>query len=187
MPSTLLARLVGKERVADPATAHASGPLDLVPPSRGERVSALYLRLGPAAYRRCLRLLRDPDAAKEAAQKVFVGAFEELEQMDDPASALRWTYRLATSRCLNVLRDQHHRPRAAAPARLEPPRHADSEYPTAVLAHQVLSRFDERTQAVVVGVFVDGMSDDEVAEWLGISRFAVRRLLSAFLRDTRER
>ena len=53
------------------------------------------------------------------------------------------------------------------------------------LAQQVLSQFDEATQAVAVGVLVDGLEHEEVAEMLGISRRTVARKLERFLDTAR--
>jgi len=53
------------------------------------------------------------------------------------------------------------------------------------LARSVLSRFDGDTQAVAVGVFVDGMNHDEVADALGISRRTVSRKLERFVEGAR--
>jgi RNA polymerase sigma-70 factor (ECF subfamily) len=50
----------------------------------------------------------------------------------------------------------------------------------------VLSRFDEKTQAIAVGVFVDGMEHEEVAHALGISRRTVSRKLDRFVANARK-
>ncbi len=189
MPSLLLARLVDhvEAAVVVPAATQVLVPVAAPAPSRRERANAYYLQFGPAVYRRCLRLLRDPDAAKDATQEIFIKVLREMDQFEDHGSALRWTYRVATNHCLNVLRDRQHREMGAAAADLE--LHGGDEnpdYPTAALAHQILGRFDAQTQAIAVGVFVDGMRHEEVAEYLGISRRTVSRKLKRFLGNARK-
>ncbi len=49
----------------------------------------------------------------------------------------------------------------------------------------VLSRFDDLTQAVAVGVFVDGREHAEVAQMVGISRRSVIRKLKTFVERSR--
>jgi len=49
----------------------------------------------------------------------------------------------------------------------------------------VLARFDEVTRLVAVGVLVDGMEHEEVAEVLGLSRRSVARKLERFLEGSR--
>jgi RNA polymerase sigma-70 factor (ECF subfamily) len=155
---------------------------------RSERAADFYLTFGPAVYRRCLKLLRDREAAKDATQEVFVRLLKDMETLGNLEAALPWVYRVATNHCLNVLRDGRRR-READLAEWDLADHAAApafSYPDRRLAHAVLSSFDEGTQAVAVGVLVDGMGHDELAGVLGVSRKTVERRLSRFLDRARE-
>jgi RNA polymerase sigma-70 factor, ECF subfamily len=57
--------------------------------------------------------------------------------------------------------------------------------PDHALAHAVLGRFDQATQAIAVGILVDEMDHEELAQTLGISRRTVARKLDRFLRNAR--
>ncbi len=138
-------------------------------------------------YRRCLRLLKDREAARDATQEVFVKLVRDMRRLEDRKSALPWIYRVATNHCLNLRRDAARR----GEQELEPEMDLDGgapvePYPDRELAQRVLSRFDETTQAVAVGVFVDGMEREEVAEALGISQRTVSRKLGLFLGNARK-
>jgi RNA polymerase sigma-70 factor (ECF subfamily) len=153
---------------------------------RRARAAQLYREYGPAVYRRCLRLLRDREAARDATQEVFVKLLRDMGKLEDRASALPWVYRVAMNHCLNLRRDAHRRGEDFLEPTLEvrgqpPPGFGDSH-----LAQAILSRFDAKTQAVAVGVFVDGMEHEEVAEVLGISRRTVSRKLERFLDDAKK-
>jgi len=54
------------------------------------------------------------------------------------------------------------------------------------LAQKILSRFDEKTQWVALGVLVGGMEHDEVADLLGISSNTVSRRLQRFMVNSRK-
>lgn len=132
-------------------------------------------------YRRCLRLLGDKEQARDATQEVFVKLLREDRLSGDDAEVLPWVYRVTTRHCLNVRRraregrwslDGSGALEVADPA---------APYPERRLAQQVLARFDATTQAVAVGVLVDGMERDEVAGALGLSRRTVHRKLARFL------
>ena len=146
------------------------------------KVAELYRLYGPAVYRRCLRLLRAPEAARDATQEVFVKLVRDMERLADRATALPWMYRVATNHCLNLRRNASRRGDDAEVPDLElaDPSRTDS-YPDRALARQVLARFDAETQAVAVGVLVDGMEHEEVAAALGVSRRTVARRLDRFL------
>jgi RNA polymerase sigma-70 factor (ECF subfamily) len=60
------------------------------------------------------------------------------------------------------------------------------DFPQRRLVQRVLARFDSRTQSIAVGVLVDGMEHEEVADALGISRKTVSRKLARFLENARK-
>jgi RNA polymerase sigma-70 factor (ECF subfamily) len=155
-------------------------PGGLLPHER-ERLVRLYRELGPVVYRRCVRLLGDREAARDATQEVFLRLLREPERLEEGAGALPWIYRVATNHCLNLRRDRGRRGEASA---LELAA-GTASFPERQLAQQVLGRFDEVTQAVAVGVLVDGMEREEVAGVLGISRRTVHRKLVRFLASAR--
>src|SRR5712675_477307 len=68
-------------------------------------IAELYRTWGPAIYRRCLRLLRDTEAARDATQEAFRKALSSPEKLDDPELALPFIYRVATNHCLNERRN----------------------------------------------------------------------------------
>ncbi len=156
------------------------------PEQHRARVVRLYREFGPVVYRRCLRLLGDKEQARDATQEVFVKLLREERLSGEGAEVLPWIYRVATRHCLNVRRD-------ARPGRwsldgsggLEISADAAAGYPDRRLAQQVLARFDPTTQAVAVGVLVDGMEREEVAGALGLSRRTVTRRLARFLSGAR--
>src|SRR5512133_2741664 len=56
--------------------------------SAAERAAELYRTFGPAVYRRCLKLLRDREAARDATQEVFVKLLADPERFDEVEAAL---------------------------------------------------------------------------------------------------
>jgi RNA polymerase sigma-70 factor (ECF subfamily) len=149
-----------------------------------ERAAEAYRMYGPAVYRRCVRLLRDREAARDATQEVFVKLVRDLSRLEDPDVALPWLYRVATNHCLNQLRNAGRRG-VERIGELELADGGAPSFPEKHLAASVLSRFDEGTQAVAVGVLVDGMGHEELAGVLGISRKTVERRLARFLERAR--
>ena len=157
------------------------------PRSQGTR---LYRELGPVVYRRCLRLLGDRAAAEDATQEVFVKLLRDMDRLKDRETVLPWVYRVAMNHCLNVRRDARRRGQDGLAEDLDVVADVHAErpdaYPDRQLAQAVLSRFDGETQAVAVGVLVDGMEHEEIAAVLGISRRTVSRKLARFLENARK-
>jgi len=154
------------------------------------QVSRLYRELGPAVYRRCLRLLGDRASAEDATQEVFVKLLRDMDRLQDRETVLPWIYRVATNHCLNLRRDARKRGQDAIAGDLDvlPDAREDGpdSYPDRQLAQAILSRFDAETQAIAVGVLVDGMEHEEVASMLGISRRTVSRKLDRFVENARK-
>jgi RNA polymerase sigma-70 factor (ECF subfamily) len=134
-------------------------------------------------------LLQDRERARDATQEVFVKLLREERLTGDGEDVLPWIYRVTTHHCLNLLRGAGHSSRTVnglTPEALELAAGGEAPYPDRHLAHEVLAQFDPTTQAVAVGVLVDGMEREEVAGALGISRRTVHRKLTRFLEAARQ-
>lgn len=178
----------GRAARIEPDGWREQGRLRLVASERcRERVDALYRRYGPVIYRRCLRLLRDPEEARDVTQDVFIKLMHELEKLGEKGLSIRWVYRVTTNHCLNVLRECHRNSKDPIELHLETWAMPAAAAPADVqLARAVLARFDSVTQAVAVAVFVHGMEYEEVAVQLGISRRTICRKVERFLVNARK-
>ena len=140
---------------------------------------ALYRRYGPMVLRRCRRLLGDEARAEDVMQEVFVQVCRRRASLDARApSAL--LYRMATNRCLNVIRSRSRRPETPDGALLQ--RIAQLEEPGGqVAARELLGRLfgkvPESSRTIAVLYLVDGLTHQEVAEQVGMSVSGVRKRL----------
>ncbi|MFL5263558.1 MAG: RNA polymerase sigma factor [Anaeromyxobacteraceae bacterium] len=154
--------------------------------SRQARATELYREYGPLVYRRCARLLKHPEAARDATQEVFAKLVRDLEKLEAREASLRWLYCVATNHCLNHLRDQRRRREESLEGALELTTAIGGGSFDRALVLGVLSHFDAATRAVAVAVYVDGMEYEEVAQALGVSKRTVSRKLTKFLATARE-
>jgi RNA polymerase sigma-70 factor (ECF subfamily) len=156
-------------------------------PAPTHSAAELYKQYGPVVYRRCLRFLKNQEAARDATQDVFVKLVREMPKIQDRQTVLPWVYRAATNHCLNLRRNAHRRGEDHLEADLDlAPSVSPDGYPDRALAQAILSRFDEDTQAIAVGAIVDGMEHGELAASLGVSRRTVARKLQQFLEGARQ-
>lgn len=148
----------------------------------------LCRRLGPPLYRRCLGILRRASEAEDAVQEVFVRLLIHADRIPPPEEQLRWCYAIATRFCLNRLRDRA--------ARREEPEEAASAGPAAPptgmeraldrrACARVLAQVNEDDGTVAWLVLVDGHTQEEVGELLGVSRKTVGKRLARFLAAAR--
>lgn len=144
-------------------------------------IGVLFRKHGPLVYGRARRLLGTHEDAEEATQEVFVRVLTGAETLPPESERVPWLCRITTNLCLNRLRDRRRRGELFD-AQVKP---ATSDHDARgpdlpVEVRALLARADEREAAAAVYVFVDGMSHDEAAELLGVSRRTVGNLIERF-------
>jgi len=151
-------------------------------------LAALYRKYSPAIYAHCRRMLQSQAAARDATQEAFVRVLARGPGFPNDEDALRHLYRVSTNVCLNHIRELKVHTRAAVTLRERPSssgsmegRHVDREFIAAVL-----DRAGESGATVAVMHYVDGMSQVEIAEVLGITRRTVFNRLRRLARIARD-
>src|SRR5512138_670306 len=145
----------------------------------------LYRRHAGAVYARCRYLLREDDAAKDAAQDVFVRALRALPELRAAASPTAFLLRAATNHCLNVLRASRAAWREEV-GRLALERNERGIEPDArELVRVLLGAAPAEAQEVAVLYFVDELTQAEIAEITGRSLPTIRKRLREFLAAAR--
>jgi RNA polymerase sigma-70 factor (ECF subfamily) len=97
---------------------------ELIDRARSGDQAAFEELVGP--YRRemqvhCYRFLGSVADAEDALQETLTAAWRGLEGFEGRASVRTWLYKIATRRCLNMLRSASRRPPAGLPLDVEPP------------------------------------------------------------------
>ena len=142
-----------------------------------------YRDYAPAVYARCVRILRDREAARDVTQEVFVRCYRERARLRPGRELLAWLYQVATNLCLNSLR--HDKVRAAALGRDGAGAVSEPVAPGQRLVLELLEGLDPRTQAIAIYVYIDGMTQPEAAAVAGVSDRTVRKCLTRFLEHGR--
>jgi RNA polymerase sigma-70 factor (ECF subfamily) len=138
---------------------------------------AAYRAYGPALVRKAERVLRSREDAVDVVHTLFADLIPRWNKDVD----LPYLYRAVTNRCLNVLRDRGTRARllereatSAAPiARVR----LDDQIVGVRLIAALADRLDEGHMLVLVARFVDDMTQEEIADHLGLSRKTIGKRL----------
>jgi RNA polymerase sigma factor (sigma-70 family) len=138
-------------------------------------VSDVYQRFGALLSRRCLLLLRDQAQADDAVQELLSVLLRRGEGLRTADSPWRWLARTADRTCIDLLR------RAAIDIDdLDPVGVAPGMDPEARCAVvESLQRLDDDQQMLAIMLFVDGLSQGEAAEELGLSRVTINKRAQA--------
>jgi RNA polymerase sigma-70 factor (ECF subfamily) len=139
-------------------------------------VAELYRRYGFVLGRRARLFLRDETLAQDAVQELLAVLLKRGESVREADSAFRWMCRALDRVCLDLLR-RTKRSREALPLDevdvIGPAPGIDAVARRAVL--ESLEKLDEREQAIAIAVFVDGVTQGEVAGELGLSRVTINK------------
>jgi RNA polymerase sigma-70 factor (ECF subfamily) len=146
--------------------------------------SELFERYGAMVYRRCVAILRNDEAARDAVQEVFLRVIERRQQFRGDSSPSTWLYAVATLHCLQQLRDGAGR--LAKLAQLaEQPVAATRSLEERLAIVQLLDDEPDEVRLMVYLHYVDGWTMDEVADAIGYSRKTVSRRVNGFLATAR--
>ncbi|MCA9516776.1 MAG: RNA polymerase sigma factor [Myxococcales bacterium] len=144
-------------------------------------IADLYRAYGPELRRRAYAVLRDPVAAEDAVQDVFIKAMRHGDALRDAASPRTWLYRVATNHCLNLKRDSMRR-RRLLDAKVAPAMDqvAGPSLDARLTAERLLDRAPAEVADVARCFYYGEMTQDETAAELAVSRRTVGYRLQAF-------
>jgi RNA polymerase sigma-70 factor (ECF subfamily) len=136
-----------------------------------------YRVYGPALVRKAERILRSRDDAADIVHALFADLLPRWSKDVD----LPYLYRAVTNRCLNAVRDRGTRARllereqvvAAPVGRVR----LDDEIVGVGLIAALADRLDQGHLEVLVARFVDDMTQEEIADHLGLSRKTIGKRL----------
>lgn len=136
----------------------------------------MYQRYGALLSRRCRLLLRDPALADDALQELLSVLLRRGEGMRTAESPYRWLCRAADRACIDLLRRGKHLRTAVDIDDLDPVGVAPGMDPEARCAViESLERLDDEQRSLAIMLYVDGLSQGEAAEELGMSRVTINK------------
>ena len=139
-------------------------------------VADIFRRYGHLLLRRCRFLMRDPAAAEDVLQEVFVKIMRHGAAYNIADSKLRWLYRVADNCCFDALKKRRDRPPPLPLAEdLEP--QAQPALDERMRVARALDDLPDRERQVAVLAFVDGLTQDQIAIEIGWSRQTINRKL----------
>jgi RNA polymerase sigma-70 factor (ECF subfamily) len=148
--------------------------------------SRAYTRYGRALLRKAERILQSRADAQDVVHALFADLLHRGVEDGADALDLPYLYRAVTNRCLTFLRDSQNRARLLEShddaLRGHVRTRCDDRAIDMDLLLKLTQRLDEPTLEIVVCRFFDDMTQEEIADTLGISRKTVGRRLE----DARE-
>ncbi|MER2561564.1 MAG: sigma-70 family RNA polymerase sigma factor, partial [Myxococcaceae bacterium] len=129
----------------------------------------LYRRHAPSVFRRARRLLGRDSDAWDAVQEVFQKMVTAHQSFRGEARPMTWLYRITTNISLNMLRSRSLREPAGLTV-IDEQADGQEALETRDLLQAWLEGLTEREQEVATLLFIDGLTQEEVADVLQLSR-----------------
>ncbi len=133
-------------------------------------------------------MLADATQAEDAAQEIFIKAYESLDKFRGEASFSTWIYRIATNHCLDLLKKRKRTRTESWEALIEKngdtieaamiaPNTAKPSVDMTELITQLLSHMPEISRNMLILREVQGLSYEELAQTLGCTLDSVKSRL----------
>ncbi|HXU62735.1 MAG TPA: sigma-70 family RNA polymerase sigma factor [Polyangia bacterium] len=151
--------------------------------TRDELIEA-YRGFGAVVFRRCRQILGNEQDGRDASQEIFERCLRRCNELRPGPELLAWLYRVSTNLCLDRLRTQRgglhtplHDDLPGLEWRSDEARMLDRDS-----LRRLFAAVETRTREVAVYLYVDGMTQEEVAKVSGMTDRSVRNHV-ARLRD----
>jgi RNA polymerase sigma-70 factor (ECF subfamily) len=144
--------------------------------ARGDQdaVAELYDRHARRAYGLALRVTADPTLAEDAMQEAFCAIWRRADSFrTSRGSATSWVLALVHHKAVDVVRREQARRRPVRPEELEGPEPVTPEQQVLASddgrrARLALARLPEEQQRLLSMLYLDGLTQREVADLLGV-------------------
>ncbi len=155
---------------------------------RGDQMAlgALIRRYQNYVYRLCFMVMRNEQDAEDMTQETFIRAARALPRFEirEGASFEAWLYRIAVNRCRSRMRRKWYQvlpwPDPAPPLEMEPEKQPDRQLMRDQRRDEIMDVIDtlgEKHRLVVILRYYAGLSNEEIAQALGIPSGTVRSRL----------
>tara|TARA_B100000686_G_C16254045_1_gene695897 strand:+ start:46 stop:546 length:501 start_codon:yes stop_codon:yes gene_type:complete len=156
--------------------------------TRRTQIEHIYKVHGPMILRRILRFYRR-DEAQEVLHEIILKLMdqESIAEFRQESSMITWLYSITTNHCLNRLRNNKRRQELLAQCDENFLRHAThTDAHALLLCKQLWRHLDQDLLDLLVYYHVDGMTHQEIAHLMGVSRKTVGNRLDRLAEHARQ-
>ncbi len=161
-------------------------------PVKHEAFAALVYRFQDMAYGYAYAILGDRALAQDAAQEALIAAYRNVDQLQEPRAFPGWLRRIVASRCGRLTRGREAQlqmlpPEVDVPSHQLGPAALLEEREMREAIQDAIRSLPEHQRQATVLYYIDGYSQQEVAEFLEVSLPLTRKWLQRGRDRLRER
>ena len=134
-------------------------------------LAELYTRYGPMVLRRIRRFYRG-DEAEDVLQEVFIRVVAKEGSFKGQSQVSTWLYQVTTRYCLNRRRNEGRRKELREEHGVFDwsPNTTHAQAEAKAFCNELWQQLDDELMQIGVHHYVDGMSHNEIARVMGVSR-----------------
>jgi RNA polymerase sigma factor (sigma-70 family) len=153
-----------------------------------EAFSALVSRYADMVYATCFRRLRAAEAAEDASQAVFLLLSQNAGRLNAQRTLAPWLHSMAVLVCKGYLSKEAKLKKIAQEmAKMETNPHKHDETLSLVLVDEALTKLSKEDREAVVLRYLQGLSNEELAQELGTSQDGARMRVNRALAKLRSK
>ena len=147
-----------------------------------DSISELYRKYSQPIYWVCMRYTRNSEDAEDMLHQVFMKVSANLAGFRGQSNVYTWMYRIAVNECIQMIRKRKFEVDGGAMPDLEDMIQIspESEMNAKLLLERIMKATDPETAEILFLLHLEGLSQEEVAEALNISRSTLNRKMSTF-------
>ena len=146
-------------------------------------IENLYRKVGRAAISKTMRIVGRKDIAEEILQEVFLRLWQKSLKFDSEKAAYFWIYKSCHNAAIDYLRSAVARREQGGQdlvIEMQPSENDQTDqFVNRELILRAISRLNEREAAVLLYREIDGLTQDEIAEIMDVSRKTIGRTITA--------
>jgi len=150
------------------------------------QIRQLYESHAFMVHARCQRFLGSSDEAWDATQEVFIRLMKQLRTIQKQHAVYSWLMSTSTNYCISVLRKKQA-------DTFDEAAHGFSreDSPEVLLEHKLLlvrllQPWKEQVRLVIIYTYLDGYTQEEIAELTGLGYSTIRKYLTRFRRYSKK-
>jgi RNA polymerase sigma-70 factor (ECF subfamily) len=165
------------EPVSAPQAGNASEPGPGTP-----KIGDLYRQYAASLYWVCIKYVRNREDAEDMVNQVFVKVQQNLHGFKGESRIYSWMYRIAVNECIQLFRKRKFEVDGAGLPEFEDLLHVSPEddMNARLLLERITQDADRETVEILFLLYLEGLTQQEVVEKLGISRTTIHRKVTAF-------
>ncbi|MGD9202824.1 MAG: RNA polymerase sigma factor [Chitinispirillia bacterium] len=152
-----------------------------------KEIEDIYNKYASLVHNRCRRILKSEDEAWDVTQEVFMKLMKSFNSIRNKQALLAWLIRTSTNRSISQLRRKQG-------VLFDESLHAEPESSETnerkTLNRAVISKlfkpWDKKTIEIIIYAYIDGYTQEEISEIMGMGQSTIRKYLTRFKRKSQE-